>query len=270
MSHAIEFHLLFASIVWVVAWLLTSLPSVTATTKYWAWVATSVNFVLPLNLIPARLLPWQMSWLTPRVAMNGVTIGAPLAAVWIAGALLMLARLSVQVAGDRGLPDTPAVVGLLRTRIALPAGIDRLLDRREMNAVLAHERQHAKRRDNLIRLCYELSLCALWFHPLVWLTGSRLALYRELSCDEAVPDGGDLISALAKLASPENESLLHATASSFISARIAHLTVPQRRSPIVNAFLTIVFVAVLMAAVVGPVAESAAGYLYALTHGLAP
>src|SRR6202035_345708 len=126
------------------------------------WVATSVNFVLPLNLIPARLLPWQVSWVTPRIAMNGVTIAAPLAAVWIAGALLMLVRLWVQIAADRGVPGTPAVVGLVRTRIALPAGIDRLLSREEMNAVLAHERQHAKRRDNLIRLCYELSLCALW------------------------------------------------------------------------------------------------------------
>jgi hypothetical protein len=51
-----------------------------------------------------------------------------------------------------------------------------------------------------------MALCALWFHPLVWITGSRLALYRELSCDESVIQSGhgrDLVSALAKLANPE-------------------------------------------------------------------
>jgi hypothetical protein len=57
-------------------------------------------------------------------------------------------------------------------------------------------------------------------------TGSRLALYRELSCDESVipnAHGGDLVSALAKLASPEEPFLLQATASSLISHRLARL-----------------------------------------------
>ena len=55
-----------------------------------------------------------------------------------------------------------------------------------MRAVLLHEATHARRRDNLIRLFQELVLCAVWFHPLAWVTSSRLALYRELSCDESV------------------------------------------------------------------------------------
>ena len=59
------------------------------------------------------------------------------------------------------------MTGLLRPRIWLPVGIDRLLSRRELDAVLLHERTHARRRDNLIRLLHELALCLLWFHPLV-------------------------------------------------------------------------------------------------------
>jgi Zn-dependent protease with chaperone function len=87
-----------------------------------------------------------------------------------------------------------------------------------------HEVAHAKRRDNLTRLLYEFSLCALWFQPLIWLAGIRLALYRELSCDESViqrAQGQALIRALAKLAVPEEPMFLQATASSYLSHRLA-------------------------------------------------
>lgn len=269
MMHSLQVHLLYASIVWVVAWLATSLPSVGATTKYWMWVTTSVNFVLPLSLIPARLWASPVSWFTPGVAIPSVTVTAPLLALWIAGAVVMTVRLCLRIRNDRHDHAGPAVVGLLKTHISLPKGVDRVLDSRELHAVVAHEKRHARRHDNLIRLFYELSLCALWFHPLVWLTGSRLALYRELSCDEAVDDERDLISALAKLASPENEILLQATASSFIGARIAYLLRRPRRSLLADRLLGAVFFVVLLAAVISPIAQSAAAYLCALTHGTA-
>jgi beta-lactamase regulating signal transducer with metallopeptidase domain len=73
---------------------------------------------------------------------------------------------------------------------------------------------------------YEVSLCALWFHPLIWLAGARIALYRELSCDESVirrAHGQALVSALAKLAVPEQAGFLEATASSHLSYRLARL-----------------------------------------------
>jgi hypothetical protein len=41
---SIEAHLLFASIVWLAASLLTTMPRGSATAKYWIWVATSLNF----------------------------------------------------------------------------------------------------------------------------------------------------------------------------------------------------------------------------------
>jgi beta-lactamase regulating signal transducer with metallopeptidase domain len=155
-----------------------------------------------------------------------------LALIWTTGTLTMLVRLisrlrrgrrEVQVPADRndvtssfvadGIPVSfdsrhlaPAVADVLNPRILLPTGIDRLLDRQELNAVLLHEVAHAKRRDNLIRLFYEVTLCVLWFQPLIWLAGMRMALYRELSCDESVirrEHGQALILALAKLAVPE-------------------------------------------------------------------
>src|SRR5262249_13617604 len=171
-----------------------------------------------------------------------------LCSVWSLGALLMLARLWARLRTERrdarpraapasfvfqGVPvcveespQVPAVRGFLLPRIWLPRGIARLLSPEEMHAVLLHEVPHARRRDNLIRLFQELVLCAVWFHPLAWLTSARLALYRELSCDESVVDsalGRDLVRALGKLARPERAGFLEATASSFLSDRLAML-----------------------------------------------
>jgi beta-lactamase regulating signal transducer with metallopeptidase domain len=132
--------------------------------------------------------------------------------------------------------------------------------------VLMHELTHARRRDNLIRLAYELALCVLWFHPLVWITGSRLALYRELSCDENAIRGGlgrELFSALGKLARAEEEPLLRATATSLITHRLARLTQESswRVRPRANALLYIGFAAVLVAGVFATVAHTACCFI---------
>ena len=255
-------HLLFASIVGAAAWMLTSIRGASATTKYWIWVVTALNFVVPTGATIDYLLTPHLTWARPLGSIGGpiwnLTEGRTavvLGTIWTAGAVVMLTRLmsrlctdhretqalarasghavgpefladSIPVSFDDGHPS-PSVHGVLYPRILLPVGIDGLLDRREFRAVLLHEVAHARRRDNLIRLLYEVSLCAVWFHPLIWLAGARMALFRELSCDEAVikcEHGQALVSALAKLALPERPVFLQATASSHLSHRLACLT----------------------------------------------
>jgi len=151
---------------------------------------------------------------------------------------------------------------VLRPHICLPTGIDGILTKPELDAVLLHELTHARRRDNLIRLIHEVGQCLLWFHPLVWMTGSRLALYRELSCDEAViqrAKGKDLVTALAKLANPESAPLLQATASSFMSIRLSRLiaTGPRRACVTANALLIVAFGTVVSAGIFETAAHTA-------------
>jgi beta-lactamase regulating signal transducer with metallopeptidase domain len=273
----VEIHLLFASIVWLVAWVLTSSRLGSATTKYWIWVATTLNFILPSSVFFDRFHPAH-----PPATRSAPAIGI-LGVVWLLGTLVMLTRLCLRIRTDRhrqgdsstrasflahGVPvrfdrnrQAPAVDGIRRPRISLPDGIGDVLNEQELDAVLIHEATHAKRGDNLIRLVHEVALCALWFHPLVWITGSRLALYRELSCDESVirsAHGEDLVSALAKLAGADDTVLLQATASSFISDRLDRLTTPDRRPQLVsNALLIVAFSLALLSSVLATAVQTA-------------
>lgn len=291
-------HLLYASIVGVVAWVLTSFRYASATTKYWIWVVTALNFVVPVGAVVDKLWAPHLAWAAPLGAIGGpvwdMTQGRTaivLAVIWITGTLSMFVRLisrlrrerlEVQVPIDRheatssfvadGIPVSfdrrhaaPAVGGVLNPRILLPVGIDRLLNRQELNAVLLHEVAHAKRRDNLIRLLYEVTLCGLWFHPLIWLAGMRMALYRELSCDESViqrAQGPALVRALAKLAVPEETMFLQATASSHLSHRLARLAgsaQPARRTA--SLLVTSLFSAILTAGVFETIAHTACCFI---------
>ncbi|HWG38749.1 MAG TPA: M56 family metallopeptidase, partial [Terriglobales bacterium] len=52
--------------------------------------------------------------------------------------------------------------------------------------VLAHERCHLRRRDNLWSALHRLVEVGFWFHPFVWWIGARMVAERERACDEAV------------------------------------------------------------------------------------
>jgi beta-lactamase regulating signal transducer with metallopeptidase domain len=293
----LEVHLLYASVVCLAAWVLTSLWKGNATWKYWIWVATTLNFIVPLGGFFIRFGASPVSWATQLSGLDAVgigisrnlTVGAALLGIWLFGAALMLTRLLLRLRRDRhdtwlaihgnsvrrehsflthGVPvrlsavgDAPSVDGVLRPHISLPQGIDRLLSKDELDAVLIHEVIHARRRDNLIGLVHEIALCGLWFHPLVWLTGFRLAMFRELSCDDSViasSRGADLVSALAKLAVPEGSHLLRAGAASLLSHRVARLTTPEppEASRAADWLLIALFAGIFLACVLGTIAHN--------------
>lgn len=84
----------------------------------------------------------------------------------------------------------PGLVGIWRPVILLPAGLARHLTPAEMDAVLAHELCHLRRRDNLLAALHMLVEGLFWFHPLTWWIGKRLCEERERACDEDVVAGG--------------------------------------------------------------------------------
>jgi uncharacterized protein (TIGR03435 family) len=80
----------------------------------------------------------------------------------------------------------PGVFGILRPRLVWPRAISECLDDRQIEAVIAHELSHVRRRDNLVALVHMLVQALFWFHPLVWWIGARLVDERERACDEDV------------------------------------------------------------------------------------
>ena len=82
--------------------------------------------------------------------------------------------------------DRPSVLGFLRPRILLPAGLLETLSPAEFQQVLLHELEHLRRRDDWTNLLGRLALVAFPLNPvLLWLE-RRLSTEHELACDDRV------------------------------------------------------------------------------------
>jgi bla regulator protein blaR1 len=80
----------------------------------------------------------------------------------------------------------PGVAGIFRPVLLLPEGITERLNQTQLDAILAHEFSHVRRRDNLMAAIHMAVQAIFWFHPLTWWIGARLVDERERACDEEV------------------------------------------------------------------------------------
>jgi len=80
----------------------------------------------------------------------------------------------------------PGIFGIVRPALVWPAGISEHLTDAHLEAIIAHEVCHVRRRDNLAAAMHMVVEAIFWFHPLVWWLGARLMEERERACDEKV------------------------------------------------------------------------------------
>jgi uncharacterized protein (TIGR03435 family) len=80
----------------------------------------------------------------------------------------------------------PGMFGVVRPVLLWPAGISARLSEGQMEAILAHELCHLRRRDNLFAMAQMVVQTVFWFYPLVWWMGRRMVEERERACDEEV------------------------------------------------------------------------------------
>lgn len=147
----------------------------------------------------------------PALASPTVLVLVALALVWALGVAVVMVRWWLRwmqlrrtvraavAASDIDFPARvrssstqlePVVAGILRPVLLLPAGIHNHLSPGQMRAVLAHERCHLRRRDNLTAALHMLVEALFWFYPPVWWIGARLIEERERDCDEQVLQEG--------------------------------------------------------------------------------
>jgi bla regulator protein BlaR1 len=148
---------------------------------------------------------------TPVASRGANWLSASLFTIWICGCLAIIAmrlcawlrvRAAVRASKpvDIAAPITirtssyllePGVVGFVRPTLLMPEGILETLSARQLEAVLAHELAHVRRRDNLIAAIHMVVEAIFWFYPPVWWVGARLIDERERACDESVLNLGN-------------------------------------------------------------------------------
>ncbi|RXR01462.1 TonB family protein [Pseudoxanthomonas composti] len=186
-----------------------------------AWGGAGAGYAL-WALVPvalgAVLLPAPVRPLVPLAMTAQVGAAQPLAALpagpafdwslplglcWLAGVLVVAAlqvwqqrrflrrlgplrmhRPGLQVAATSA--GLPAVTGVLRPRIVLPADFLQRYDAAERALVVAHERQHIVRGDLLCNALLALLRCLHWFNPLLHLAARHYRHDQELACDARV------------------------------------------------------------------------------------
>ena len=80
----------------------------------------------------------------------------------------------------------PTAIGFTYPLVAVPSWAMQELSTSELNAILLHELAHLRRRDDWTNLIQKIVGALLFFHPAVWWIEKKLALEREMACDDLV------------------------------------------------------------------------------------
>lgn len=159
---------------------------------------------------------------TPPQAAHGITSKWPLilALVWLTGVIILVLRAAVQNilfcrllsfgerVGDPKILEilrdckslvgvraavtlietsavrSPALYGLLRPGLLVPPGLMAGFSATELRHVLLHELAHVRRRDMLLQWLVAFFQIIHWFNPVLWFGFRRMAMDRELACDD--------------------------------------------------------------------------------------
>ena len=184
-----------------------------ASIAYAAWALVPVTWLallLPARVVTAAAVPAFVALpVTPPVAITAgeapVEWAGSALLAWAAGALVMAAWMAWQqrrfvrglgalqvLDADAGVlraqatAGLPALVGLLRPRIVMPADVEARYGAGERALMLAHERVHLRRGDAWVNALVALVRCLQWCNPLVHVAANRLRHDQELACDERV------------------------------------------------------------------------------------
>jgi beta-lactamase regulating signal transducer with metallopeptidase domain len=183
-----------------------------ARVSYWLWLIVPITATAGLLPAPTRVVvptasevfvPAEVSPASPLVQSavqeqtSVPTVATPLiflprladvlVAIWLLGAGALLVRSVVSTRRLTADPSVgPALVGVLRTRLVLPADFETRFDAEERTLILAHEEMHRVSAHTRINALIEVARCLCWFNPFAHLAAARAREDQELACDAAV------------------------------------------------------------------------------------
>ena len=138
---------------------------------------------------PSHRVPWG-----PNLLFAAYLFGAGFLLIRLLFGTARAASLLNRASPEQGFVSSPecacpVTVGWRRPAVVLPSSWSQWPPA-ELDAVLAHEREHARRRDPLVQWLAALNRCIFWFHPLAWWLERKLAMLAEEACDVAAVASG--------------------------------------------------------------------------------
>ncbi len=131
----------------------------------------------------ARQIDWRDIAVVAYFVIGFVFFAQFVTGMFLAARLLARSR-QVGSFSESEFIAVPVTIGWIRPRIVLPLEW-RTWDSEKLDAVLAHEGAHVRRRDGLTGMMAGINRCIFWFHPLAWWIERRLALLAEKACDDS-------------------------------------------------------------------------------------
>jgi bla regulator protein BlaR1 len=112
----------------------------------------------------------------------------PPPAEWLARFEMLRTRSRVRISVRLGLSDrvdSLVVLGWLKPVVLVPAAAMLALPPEALEALLAHELAHVRRKDFLANTLQTFAEALLFYHPAVWWLSGRIRQEREHCCDDA-------------------------------------------------------------------------------------
>jgi beta-lactamase regulating signal transducer with metallopeptidase domain len=166
-----------------ISWNLASvagLPKVASVVFLFAWLSIAV---LRIGVLSGRLCQIR------KVKKTALPAGPELTGLF--------ARLRAELGVRRNVDlrlcpvqASPVALGFFHPLILVPEEYSNNPEASETEHILRHELAHVRRRDDWANLAQNFIQAALFFHPAVWWISKRLALEREIACDDHVLQRG--------------------------------------------------------------------------------
>lgn len=145
------------------------------------WMSAAVSVYVAVTAYFATRLVWGL-WRTRQLRRSAVELRED------AGVLAAWSRYCRSFGVDAEIAavpraEGPVTVGVFRRMLLLPEGWSGVVAAEDMEAAMAHECAHIRRRDFAKNLLYRVLTLPIAYHPATWGLQARVVETREMTCD---------------------------------------------------------------------------------------